>query len=160
MDKLIDTSNILSSILRLRQITGGLFTEDYENAKLLRVTEMLEEEIIPAGGKVLILSNWSQVTETYRDALTDYVPAYITGDIKAKARQDEVDRFQNDPNCQLLIGTIGAMGTGLTLNKATHVIFLDKAWTAADNRQAEDRAHRIGTASSVNIISMVANGYV
>jgi SNF2 family DNA or RNA helicase len=33
---------------------------------------------------------------------------------------------------------------------------VDKAWTAAENEQAEDRAHRIGTQGTVTVISMLA----
>lgn len=48
------------------------------------------------------------------------------------------------------------MGTGITLTAASTVIFADKDWTISANRQAEDRAHRIGTTENVNIISVVA----
>ena len=68
-------------------------------------------------------------------------------------RQKLVDNFQTNPQCKVAIGTIGAMGTGLTLNKASYVFFMDKAWNSGDNAQAEDRAHRIGTVGAVNVIS-------
>ena len=61
----------------------------------------------------------------------------------------------NDPKCKCIIGTIGAMGTGLTLTAASTVIFLDSPWNRANKEQAEDRAHRIGTKSTVNIITIV-----
>lgn len=155
-----DLENILTSIhplsctLRLRQLTGGLFTDD--NPKLDRIKDMLEEEIIPNGYKAIIFSQWKQVTELYKEALKEYNPIYITGDVELEERQKEVDRFQTDPECKLAIGTIGAMGTGFTLNKASYVFFVDKLWNSGDNSQAEDRAHRIGTAGTVNIISLVA----
>jgi SNF2 family DNA or RNA helicase len=60
-----------------------------------------------------------------------------------------------DPSCKIIIGTIGAMGTGLTLTAANTVIFLDSPWNRALKEQAEDRAHRIGTTSTVNIITIV-----
>lgn len=159
-DELVDTSNILAEITRLRQITAGLYTPASDNAKLKRLREMLEDEILPAGGKVLVFSFWEEVAKLYREAFSDYNPAFISGSVSVADRQREVDRFQNEASCQIIIGTIGAMGTGLTLNKATHVIFLDKAWTAANNLQAEDRAHRIGTEHSVNIISMIAKNTI
>ena len=37
---------------------------------------------------------------------------------------------------------------------------VDKKWNSGDNSQAEDRAHRIGTAGTVNVISLVAKGTV
>ena len=158
MENILTSVNPLACTLRLRQLTGGLFTED--NPKLERVKDMLEEEIIPNGHKAIIFSQWEQITEVYLEALKEYNPIYITGKVAPEDRQKAVDRFQTDPNCKLAIGTIGAMGTGLTLNKASYVFFVDKKWNSGENEQAEDRAHRIGTAGTVNIISLVAKGSV
>lgn len=158
MENILASVNPLSCTLRLRQLTGGLFTED--NPKLDRIKDMLDEEIIPNGYKVIIFSQWKQVTDLYNEALKDYNHIYITGEVDPEDRQKAVDRFQTDPECKLAIGTIGAMGTGLTLNKASYVFFVDKKFNSGENEQAEDRAHRIGTAGTVNIISLVAKGSV
>lgn len=158
LESILASVNPLSCTLRLRQLTGGLFTED--NPKLERIKDMLDEEIIPNGNKAIIFSQWEKITELYRDALAEYNPIYITGKVAPEDRQREVERFQTDPDCKLAIGTIGAMGTGLTLNKASYVFFVDKTWNSGDNEQAEDRAHRIGTQGTVNIISLVAKGSV
>ena len=158
LENILTSINPLSCTLRLRQLTGGLFTE--ENPKLDRIKDMLEEEIIPNGCKAIIFSQWESITEIYKEALQKYNPIYITGKVDPEDRQREVERFQTDPNCKLAIGTIGAMGTGLTLNKASFVFFVDKSWNSGDNGQAEDRAHRIGTEGTVNIISLVAKGSI
>lgn len=158
MENILTSVNPLSCTLRLRQLTGGLFTND--NPKLDRVKDMLEEEIIPNGNKAIIFSQWESVTAVYKEALKEYNPIYITGGVSPEERQKEVERFQTDPECKIAIGTIGAMGTGLTLNKASYVFFIDKTWNSGDNEQAEDRAHRIGTTGTVNIISLVAKGSV
>lgn len=158
MENILTSVNPLSCTLRLRQLTGGLFTED--NPKLERIKDMLDEEIIPNGYKAIIFSQWKQITEIYKEALKEYNPIYITGEVNPEDRQKEVERFQTDDSCKLAIGTIGAMGTGLTLNKASYVFFLDKKWNSGENEQAEDRAHRIGTAGTVNIISLVAKSSV
>lgn len=158
LENILLSVNPLSCTLRLRQLTGGLFTE--ENPKLERLEDMLSEEIIPNGYKAIIFSQWSKITEVYYKALQRYNPIYITGDVSPEERLKEVERFQTDPSCKLAIGTIDAMGTGLTLNKASYVFFIDKKWNSGDNSQAEDRAHRIGTAGTVNVISLVAKGTV
>jgi len=158
LEEVLQTVNPLSCTLRLRQLTGGLFAED--NPKLERVKDMLDEEIIPNGNKAIIFSQWESITSLYQEALSMYNPIYITGKVSPEDRQKEVDRFQTDPECRLAIGTIGAMGTGLTLNKASYVFFVDKKWNSGDNAQAGDRAHRIGTMGTVNIISLVAVGTI
>lgn len=158
LEDILTSVDPLSCTLRLRQLTGGLFTED--NPKLDRVKDMLDEEIIPNGYKAIIFSQWESITSIYLEALRGYNPIYITGKVSPEDRQKAVERFQTDPECKLAIGTIGAMGTGLTLNKASYVFFVDKLWNSGENEQAEDRAHRIGTAGTVNIISLVAKGSI
>ena len=157
MDEIVTLPNPMVCTLRLRQLTGGLICDD--NPKLDRVKDMLEE-ITESGKKALIFSQWEKVTELYRRNLRAYNPAYIVGAVAPEERQKEVDRFQSDPSCKVAIGTIGAMGTGLTLNKASYVFFVDKRYWDAENKQAEDRAHRIGTEGTVNVISLVAKDTV
>lgn len=157
LDEILRVSNPLICTVRLKQLTGGLFTDD--NPKLDRVKDMLEE-ITESGHKALIFSQYETVTSIYRDALNSYNPAYIVGAIDPEDRQKEVDRFQTDPNCKVAIGTIGAMGTGLTMTAANYVFFVDKKYWDAENKQAEDRAYRIGTTDTVNVVSLVATNTV
>lgn len=157
LESIMEIPNPLSCTVRLRQLTGGLFGDD--NPKLDRIKDILEE-ITESGHKALIFSQWEKVTEVYKDALKEYNPAYIVGDVEVEDRQKEVYRFQNDPECKVAIGTIGAMGTGFTMNKASYVFFVDKKYWEAENRQAEDRAHRIGVDHTVNIISLVAKNTI
>ena len=119
-----------------------------------RMVELIEE-ITSVGQKAIVYSQWEQMTLIMRQKLKRYNPAYITGDVKADVRMHEVERFQNDPTCKVIIGTIGAMGTGLTLTAASNVIFIDDPWNRALKDQAEDRAHRIGTKGTVRVITIV-----
>lgn len=151
------SNNPLSMLLRLRQVTGwcGIIDESIqESAKMQRMIELVED-IVSNNQKAIIFSNWTSITEVAIKLLSKYNPAYITGDVKQEERMNEVDRFQNDERCKVIIGTIGAMGTGLTLTSAQNVIFLDEPWTKALKNQAEDRAHRIGTKGTVSIITLM-----
>lgn len=151
------SNNPLSMLLRLRQVTGwcGIIDESIqESAKMQRMVELVED-IVANNQKAIIFSNWTSITEVAVKLLSRYNPAYITGDVKQEERMNEVDRFQNDERCKVIIGTIGAMGTGLTLTSAQNVIFLDEPWTKALKNQAEDRAHRIGTKGTVSIITLM-----
>lgn len=160
MENILASVNPLNCTLRLRQLTSGNPNLTDDSPKLDRIKEMLEEEIIPNGHKTIIFSQWSTIAKDLGIELSEYDPIVITGEVPPEQRQRLVDNFQTNPHCKVAIGTIGAMGTGLTLNKASYVFFMDKAWNSGDNAQAEDRAHRIGTVGAVNVISMVAKGTI
>lgn len=157
IDKIKVSNDPLSQLIRLRQATGypGILSSTItESAKMDRMVELVEE-ITSMGEKAIVYSQWEMMTEVARKKLAAYNPAYITGGVKSEDRMAEVERFQNDPNCKVIVGTIGAMGTGLTLTAASNVIFLDDPWNRGIKDQAEDRAHRIGTKGTVRIITIV-----
>lgn len=156
LQKIKFSNNPLSMMIRLRQATGwtGIISDKVqESAKMDRMIELVQE-IVASEQKAIIFSNWESMTEVAKEKLKSYNPAYITGATKADERMTQVDRFQNDDKCKVIIGTIGAMGTGLTLTAAQNVIFLDSPWNMALKAQAEDRAHRIGTKGTVSVITL------
>ncbi len=155
IDKIKVSNNPLAQLIRLRQATGftGILSSQIkESAKLDRLEEIVEE-LVANGEKAIIFSNWTDMTGPAMERLRRFNPAIITGEIKDRKEQQE--RFMTDPRCKVIIGTIGAMGAGITLTAASTVIFLDSPWNRANKEQAEDRAHRIGTASNINIITLV-----
>ena len=162
IDKIKLHPDPLSEMLRLRQVTGYpgvLSTTIAESAKMDRLEELVEE-IASVGEKCIVFSQWSSMTNVIKSKLKRFNPAYITGEVKSEERMDEIKRFQNDPDCKVIIGTIGAMGTGLTLTAASTVIFLDEPWNRALKDQAEDRAHRIGTKGTVRVVTLVTKDSV
>lgn len=162
IDKVKVHPDPLSEMLRLRQVTGypGIISSTVtKSAKMDRMEELVEEEV-SVGGKAIIFSNWSEMTNVIRHRLKKYNPAYITGEVGSVQRMEEKDRFQNDPNCKVMIGTIGALGTGFTLTAAQLVIFVDEPWNRGIKDQAEDRAHRIGTRGTVRVVTILTRDTV
>jgi SNF2 family DNA or RNA helicase len=173
IDKIASAINPLSELIRLRQATGYtgiLSTSIQESAKLDRMAEIVEEAI-SNNRKVVIFSNWTQMTDAidYRLAsikmpdTNAYMSAYtalITGDTKDEHRQDIVNAFQTTNDIRILVGTIGAMGTGLTLTAGTVVIFLDHPWTRALYDQAVDRCHRIGQKNNITIYNIMCKNTI
>lgn len=162
IDKVKVHPDPLSEMLRLRQVTGypGILSSTVtKSAKMDRMEELVEDEV-SVGGKAIIFSNWSEMTNVIRNKLKKYNPAYITGEVGSVQRMEEKDRFQNDPNCKVMIGTIGALGTGFTLTAAQLVIFVDEPWNRGIKDQAEDRAHRIGTRGTVRIVTILTRDTV
>ena len=162
IDKIKLRIDPLSEMLRLRQVTGYpgvLSTTITESAKMDRLEEIVEE-VANVNEKCIVYSEWSAMTNIMRNKLKRFNPAYVTGEVKPEDRIAEKDRFQNDPDCKVIIGTIGALGTGFTLTAASTVIFLDEPWNRGIKDQAEDRAHRIGTRGTVRIVTLITKDSV
>ena len=150
----------LAQMIRLRQVTADtsiLSSTIHESVKFDRMEELVED-ISNNGGKVIIFSNWTEVTDRAYKRLKRFNPATITG--KVKDREIQRKKFMEDDSCKVIICTIAAAGVGLTLTAADTVIFLDEAWTAASNAQAEDRAHRISQKHNVNVITLICKGTI
>lgn len=169
IDQIKMANNPLAELIRLRQATGytGILSSSIqESAKLDRMEELVEESV-ENGKKVVIFSNWTQVTDVVYERLhKKYKVGQITGETKDSDRQDVVDKFQDTTSnaalhdrkydgIDVIIGTIGAMGTGLTLTAGTVEIFLDHPWSRALYDQAVDRCHRIGQHDNVTIYNLL-----
>lgn len=163
IDKIKLSPSPLTMLIRLRQVTGNpniLSSTVKDNPKFDRMMELLED-VVSEGNKAIVFSNWTDVlVPAYELAKSkNYNPAIYTGH-NTKDREKEKDRFKNDKSCKVIFGTIGAMGTGLTLTEANTVIFLDEPWSRAIKDQCEDRVHRIGTKDSPNIITIMCRGTI
>jgi len=164
IDQIKIAPNPLAQLIRLRQATGYtgiLSSQIQESAKLDRMEELIDETVAN-GKKVVIFSNWTQITNAIEKRLASKYSNYaiITGDTKDADRQQMVENFQKDPKCNIIVGTIGAMGTGLTLTAGTVEIFLDEPWTMAAKNQAIDRCHRIGATKNVTVYTLLAKGTI
>jgi len=82
--------------------------------------------------------------------------AVITGDTAATERTRIENAFQAG-TLKGIGGTIQAMGTALTLTKASQMLFVDLAWVPDLNAQAEDRCCRIGQDRGVQVTRLVAD---
>ena len=163
IDQIKMANNPLAELIRMRQATGytGILSSTIkESAKLDRMEELVEEAV-ENGKKVVIFSNWTQMTDVIKTRLAKkYKGVVITGQTNDAERQVNVNHFQNNPDCKYIIGTIGAMGTGLTLTAGTVEIFMDEPWNRANKEQAEDRCHRVGTTENITIYTLVCKGTI
>jgi SNF2 family DNA or RNA helicase len=65
-------------------------------------------------------------------------------------------------NLPVMLFTLKAGGTGLTMTATDLIVFMQRSWSMVDNVQAEDRVHRIGSEihESIQVIDLVARGTV
>lgn len=79
----------------------------------------------------------------------------IHGSTAPVSRQAAVDDFQAG-KAQVFLGSITAANTGITLTKASTVIFVEADWVPSTNEQAEGRIRRIGQKEIMRAIYLVA----
>jgi len=145
---------VVQTLTRLRQLANHpvLMESDYEkdSGKFGEVMEQWNT-VRRAGHKVLIFSSMVKHLELFREKLlaANEPHAWITGQVKAKTRANEVKRFQEDPSVQTFFISIKAGGTGLNLTAADYVFILDPWWNPSIEDQAIARAHRIGRTGNV-----------
>lgn len=154
IDRIMLLPNPLTELIRLRQVTSNpniLSSKNITNVKYDRILDILESTT----DKVIIFSNWTKVINPLYIKLSSlgYNPALVTGESKDPIL--EMNKFQSDNTCKVILGTTPALGTGYTLTAANTVIFIDEPWSKAIKDQAEDRCHRIGTKGTVNIITLI-----
>lgn len=85
----------------------------------------------------------------------------ITGKVDEWTRKQNLKRFQ-EGELPVLLFTIQAGGTGLNMTAADTIVFIQRDWSMVNNRQAEDRVHRIGSEvhESINVIDIITTGTV
>lgn len=169
-EEIMHSMNPMTRFLRLRQVNGAPELVDpalpidksylSHNAKFQRALELIDE-IVEAGEKVIVFSNWVEPLRTfYRFVSAKYKVCCYTGTMNSDEREKHKSVFINNPNYQIMIGTIGALGTSHTLTVASNIIFLDECWNPSDQQQAEDRCVRPGQTSTVNIYVLLSKDTV
>lgn len=141
----LNSSNLLALTTRLRQATASpsiLSSQGIESTKLERCVELVEE-IVSQGEKVVVMSNFKEPVYRLAELLKKHSPLVNTGDIPDDLISKNVDRFQNDPNSKIFLGTHSKVGTGLTLNAAMYMICVDTPFTYSSFAQSCDRIYRI-----------------
>jgi SNF2 family DNA or RNA helicase len=169
--------NVLTRLTRLSQFASsyaelvevdetdpvsGITTKKYS----VRLTEpsnkldVLDEILDELGNKpAVVFAESRQLIELAAKRLDKANITYskIVGGQNAYERQNSIDAFQHG-RVRICLVTIKAGGIGITLTRADTGVFLQRSWSAVDNKQAEDRLHRIGSEihKSITIIDIIA----
>lgn len=143
---------ILKGLMELRLIANhpGLFDTDSEtkSGKFKKITEMLQNAV-ETGHNVLVFSQFVKHLEMAENLLTDSKLSYskLTGSTRKRAEQ--IKKFNSEKSCKVFLISLKAGGVGLNLTKADYVFMLDPWWNPFAEKQAIDRAYRIGQDKNV-----------
>jgi len=164
--KMITTMTVLTQLMRLHQITCGHFTADDGSTQAVNSNRLNELMSIldETEGKAIIWANYQlSVGEIIQRIIKEYgEDSYVHyyGLTSQEDRQDNIRKFQNDPNCRFIIGTPQTGGYGITLTQAHTVIYYSNSYDLEKRLQSEDRAHRIGQKKTVTYIDLIAEDTV
>jgi SNF2 family DNA or RNA helicase len=139
---------IFSYILKMRQLAihPPMAGDDYKNIPSCKMESLINllDKLQGEDHKVLIFSQFLGTLESLRRLFEsrNWLYSHITGE--TEDRRVEIDRFQNNPDVRIFLLSLKAGGIGINLTAADYVVLFDPWWNPAVERQAVDRAYRIG----------------
>jgi superfamily II DNA or RNA helicase len=157
----------LSLLTRLRQICCDpdllpwLDADPTQSGKLNTLVKKLEEAT-SGGHKVVIFSQFVMLLNRVRGVLQDQFPGLPRFELTGSTldRQKPVQGFQGMVGPAVMLVSLKAAGTGITLHAADYVFLLDPWWNPAVEEQAVDRVHRLGQTRTVFVYRMVTSGTI
>lgn len=156
-----DNASSEREAFRLSNVVKGIQNELYNltgEAKLEAVMEFCKDTA-ETGCKFIVFMHHGEVMDKLDDYCTKKLKLgriRIDGKTAQGLRQGFCREFQENPECRVALLSITAAGVGLTLTKATVVVFAELYWNPGSLLQAEDRAHRIGQRDCVLVKYLLA----
>lgn len=112
--------------------------------------------------QILIFSQFTMmmdIMEVYLK-MKQYVYLRLDGQTPVGDRLDLIDKFNNDPNYFIFILSTKAGGLGINLTAASVVILHDIDVNPYNDKQAEDRCHRLGQSQDVQVIKLISKNTI
>lgn len=156
---------ILGSLMRLRLIANhpSLVEPDYpfDSGKFTEVCASIEN-LMAEGHKVLIFSQFVKHLNVYKKHFENNQLPFnmLTGQLAEKDRSALITDFNRNPDKKLFLISLKAGGVGLNLTGADYVFMLDPWWNPAVEKQAINRAHRIGQKKNVFVYKFITHNTV
>lgn len=125
--------------------------------KLAQATNWVEDMI--ENEKLVLFVYHTNTAKMFMEKFGNQAVQYVGGMTK-KQRQQAQDKFWKDDNIRLFVGNIEAAGTGINLQCASHVAFLEFPWSPGLYSQCEDRLDRIGQKNLVNVWNLIAQNSI
>jgi hypothetical protein len=156
----VEEQRLMRAFQRMRMAcdAAGLVDKKTPGApKLEELARLLEEACLGDGRKVVVFSEWERMQAMAAGVCQRLGLGFVRlhGGVPSSARGRLIDRFREDPKCQVFLST-DAGGTGLNLQAASHVVNLDLPWNPAVLAQRIARVHRLGQRVAVNVVLLVS----
>ena len=162
----VTATNVLTRLLRLSQLTGGFLCQDdsdrpisVSEAKLKALSDIVDSAAEDER-KLVVIARFLPEIDAIRRMLEKKRINYsvISGEIKD--RDEQVRRFQTDPDTTVFVGQIATAGLGITLTAADTMVFYSLDYSMSNFEQAKARIHRVGQRCPCTYLYLVAAGTV
>jgi SNF2 family DNA or RNA helicase len=161
--------NFFTLLTRLRQaccdpgLIPGVDADPLQSGKVQMLLTRLSEALTGKGArKVVVFSQFVQLLKRVKPLIKKEFPNIrmleLTG--QTKDRSKPVKTFQESEGATVILISLKAGGTGITLHAADYVFLLDPWWNPAIENQAIDRVHRIGQRKRVFVYRMITKGTI
>ncbi|MDA0347016.1 MAG: DEAD/DEAH box helicase [Verrucomicrobia bacterium] len=159
--------NLLSLLTRLRQVACDPDLTPWgkhpytDSGKIVILLERLNDVLL-SGHKVVIFSQFVSFLNRVKSAIRKNLKGYPIYELKGSTtnRQKPVAEFQDIPGPGIILVSLKAGGTGITLHSADYVFLMDPWWNPAVEDQAIDRVHRIGQDKTVFVYRLITQGTI
>uniref|UniRef100_A0A182MBE9 SWI/SNF-related matrix-associated actin-dependent regulator of chromatin subfamily A containing DEAD/H box 1 homolog n=1 Tax=Anopheles culicifacies TaxID=139723 RepID=A0A182MBE9_9DIPT len=124
------------------------------------------DELLPKmkeeGHRVLIFSQFTMMLDIMEKYLhiRKYGFLRLDGSTAVTERQELIDQYTQDPNLFIFLLSTKAGGLGINLTAADTVIIHDIDFNPYNDKQAEDRVHRMGQKKPVTIYKLISEGTI
>jgi SWI/SNF-related matrix-associated actin-dependent regulator 1 of chromatin subfamily A len=104
-----------------------------------------------------VFSQWTRILDLLEVLMQDMEMGYLRldGSTPVKDRQDLIDTFSSTDSIPVFLLSTKAGGLGINLIAADTVVLHDLDFNPENDRQAEDRCHRIGQTKDVTVYKLV-----
>jgi superfamily II DNA or RNA helicase len=112
------------------------------------------DDFLQSGEPLVVFARHVEVQQAVLARFPDAL--HLLGADSIEARERAIGAFQREDGPQLIVGATRVAAQGITLTRASNVVFLELEWTPAMHDQAEDRCHRIGQRDAVTAWYLLA----
>ncbi|KAI1140954.1 SNF2 family N-terminal domain-containing protein [Hypoxylon sp. FL0543] len=133
------------------------------SAKIAKCCEIISGIQETTQEKIIVFSEWTLLLDILQLAIKDQLNMSVyryNGGMTKTERDNTILKFTNNPDVKIILISIAAGNSGLNLTAASQVIFMHPVWNPYMEKQAIDRAYRIGQQKDVTVHRILIKGTI
>ncbi|XP_054709852.1 SWI/SNF-related matrix-associated actin-dependent regulator of chromatin subfamily A containing DEAD/H box 1 homolog [Uloborus diversus] len=132
------------------------------NSGKFKVLDSLLPNLIEQDHRILLFSQFTMVLDIVEGYMNikGYKFLRLDGQVPVPERQQLIDDFNSDPEISVFLLSTRAGGLGINLTSADTVILHDIDFNPYNDKQAEDRCHRVGQIRDVTVIRLISENTI